>query len=128
MVHGDPNRPVHAWACGHMVDDAHPDVSRMERRPSTPAQFKHEELAYWMRTKDRANAVHATLIPGCALGTVATRDIAAGQEVLVCYGYLYWTQLDVRSQQLLSRHDARHAQYEQLMRRITAWHPGFPEL
>lgn len=125
MVHGDPARPVRAWACGHMANDAHPDVLRMNLRPATSAELHHGHLAYMLRTKDRANAAHVTLVPGCALGTVATRDIAAGQEVLVCYGYEYWLELEPGRSHALLVGQPPDARLALLLHRTMADHSGF---
>ena len=46
--------------------------------------------AYVLKSLEVANAWHKSLVGGSHVVTVATRDIAAGEEILVTYGPDYW--------------------------------------
>jgi hypothetical protein len=51
---------------------------------------------YVLESNAQANAMH-TNIDDCHMATVATRDIAAGEEILVTYGPDYWHESNVRN-------------------------------
>ncbi|KAL3808794.1 hypothetical protein ACHAXA_011178 [Cyclostephanos tholiformis] len=48
--------------------------------------------AYVMRSLEVSNAMHRSLVDGLHVVTVATRDIAAGEEIYITYGPDYWVE------------------------------------
>ena len=76
---GDPARSSDPAYLGHLANDA-------GYLAGTDAVARE---AYSRAVAQGANAAHLGL-EGCVFGTFATRDIAAGEEVLVSYGEGYW--------------------------------------
>jgi len=74
---GDPERASDPGYLGHFANDAVTCAS-----PYLREEYEAQSLA-------RSNARHVT-VEGCHYATLATRTIAAGEEVLVSYGADYW--------------------------------------
>lgn len=91
-IHGDPNARSAMWAVAHLVNDPYPDVAHIKKRPNTAEEVGHAYLDYMVRIKGRTNAEFKGLESG-VVSVVAFRDICKGEEVLVPYGYVYWTDL-----------------------------------
>lgn len=91
-VVGDVTRPFVPHACGHLINDPHPCVDTILARPRSASEMWKAKLEYELRAVDAANCVfkpYNDLVVLC----VATRDIAAGEEVLAPYGYAYWCKV-----------------------------------
>ena len=54
-------------------------------------RWESELAAYMIESADKANAMHQEC-EGCHMVTIATRDIAKGEEIFVTYGPEYWSE------------------------------------
>jgi hypothetical protein len=79
--------PINLAYCGHYANDG----------AAIAAEGSFDEAAaYVLASQQRANAEHFAL-DGLHEVTVATRPIAAGEEVLVSYGTDYWLEHAART-------------------------------
>jgi hypothetical protein len=79
--------PINLAYCGHYANDG----------AAIAAEGSFDEAAaYVIASQQRANAEHFAL-DGLHEVTVATRPIAAGEEVLVSYGTDYWLEHAART-------------------------------
>lgn len=91
-VHGDPARED-VWACGHLVNDPldAAGVASLNKDPKTPEEASQAYLDYLRKTAPHMNCRFETIVRGMLLAVTAERDIRAGEELLVPYGYVdYW--------------------------------------
>jgi hypothetical protein len=81
---GLPGKADDSSYLGHFANDGASNIP-----------FRIDEVApYVIESSDSCNAVHKDVC-GCHMVTVATRDIAEGEEIFVVYGPGYW--MDVNS-------------------------------
>lgn len=88
----DPDAPFCAHACGHMINDPHPNVDSLRNPPPTPEQAWKMAMEYKIRTDSQANCVFEAVDDFVVL-CVASRDIAEGEEVFVRYGICFWNEM-----------------------------------
>ena len=86
---GDPSKPFDAGACGHLANDPHPDPTKLGV-PGDSEAFGRGMVEYVLRIQGSANCAMRPHRGVCVL-LVATRDVEAGEELLVPYGYEYWS-------------------------------------
>lgn len=55
-----------------------------------PPQTESQISKYVLESNEVANAMHISLLDDCHMVTIATKDIDAGNEILVTYGPDYW--------------------------------------
>ena len=90
---GDPSRPFQAGACGHLINDPHPDVTKIKRsKDGCSKTFGHAMLEYILHMTMHANCVMKPHGSGLCVLVVAARDIEEGEELLAPYGYEYWSE------------------------------------
>ena len=87
---GDPSRPFRAGACGHLINDPHPDVTTIQRATDSEV-YGRAMIEYVSSVTGRANCVMKPHRSGLCVLVVATRDIEDGEELLAPYGYEYWS-------------------------------------
>ena len=101
---GDPSLATDPAYCGHLcndgaslcIDDAlsskQGSTSSTDGKSSSPqAGTSDVDVAAYSRlSASRANAAQLPLEGGAHFATIATRTIAAGEEVLISYGAGYW--------------------------------------
>ena len=73
---GDPSRPFEAGACGHLVNDPHPDPMKIET-PTSVAAYGKGMIEYVLRAQGAANCAQRPYRGVCVL-VEATRDIEVG--------------------------------------------------
>jgi len=78
-LHDDDNNDDLSYL-GHFANDG-----------AVPPLCESELASYVIESADKANAMHQEC-QGCHMVTVVTKDIKAGEEILVTYGPEYWSQ------------------------------------
>lgn len=88
---GDPSLASDPAYCGHLCNDGACLGLGPSSNSSDPADISDVDVAQYSRlSASRANAAQLPLQGGAHFATVATRAIAAGEEVLISYGAGYW--------------------------------------
>ena len=90
---GDPSRPFRTGACGHLINDPHPDARTIQKSDGRSDVYGREMIKYVSSVTGRANCVMKPHRSGLCVLVVAARDIADGEELLAPYGYEYWSDV-----------------------------------
>jgi hypothetical protein len=93
-VYGDPSLPFRAGACGHLINDPHPDATTIKKANAvggSSEEYGQAMMEYMSSVASRTNCVMQPHRSGLGVLVVATRDIADGEELLTPYGYEYWS-------------------------------------
>jgi hypothetical protein len=80
---------------GHFANDGAGHIA-IQTGVDDAARIGIEEIisSYVSESVELSNAIHKPIADGLHLGTVATKDIKKGEEVLVTYGPDYWMAFD----------------------------------
>lgn len=98
-ISANPHLPINPLACGHMLNDPAP-LEMVEKMMSTKPSDGCEVIGkrfwlYYMVAAPLANAEFMHDTNKLVKAVRATRDIAEGEEVTVCYEATYWLVRDV---------------------------------
>ncbi len=118
---GDPSRPFRAGACGHLINDPHPDARTIQKATDGRSDvYGREMIQYMTSVTRRANCVMKPHRSGLCVLVVAARDIADGEELLAPYGYEYWSDAADPERMLAEFTRTRTAKQAKAMRAYAA--------
>jgi hypothetical protein len=79
---------------GHFANDGAAIISngtkQIKRTATTTTTTETIIKQYVTKSEALVNAEHTSIADGYHIATVATRNIALGEEILVSYGAAYW--------------------------------------
>ncbi len=118
---GDPSRPFRAGACGHLINDPHPDARTIQKATDGCSEaYGREMIKYLSSVTGRANCVMKPHRSGMCVLVVAARDIADGEELLAPYGYGNWSDAADPERMLAEFTRTRTAKQAKAMRAVMA--------
>ena len=89
-------------ANAHLINDPHPNIGSIKKTPTSAAEYGQALMDYESSVKDLLNCRFEPR-GGSYVLAIATKDIDEGQEILVPYGYEYWSELPFKIVQSMLR-------------------------
>ena len=92
---GNPDNTENTLLLGHMINDAAGNVFENIRYEETDGiKFKNAVATYYVNGKNKKNCKISVQPDSLICYVVATRNIVAGEELLVLYDSIYWYDIN----------------------------------